>query len=355
MNVCNTVSFAKQQLIYLLYGERRIYQLEAKLSILTALARSKPGELPTIRVLTDQPQAFDGWPVQVIALDPALLEAWSGDGGYTHRRKACAIAYAAPWAEKTIFIDTDTVFLQAPVQLFQQVDAGHFLVDELEMSWEQASRHHYYSAFTQALASAGEAPENDLQLCNSGVLGFALENASIAERAVHRIDAWAPFAASLHTIEQIAFSFELHGKQINQARGIISHYFAMKPFIHAILEVFFARNGDRFDARMLEQALQVPVQRPEPSWFDRLTAKWYLKRMPRKTRGIGRKLLYGSFIGSDEYQRACKAIWWHSAIEDMRRIGGFDWSTGWPQGLPRLREADEQVVTAMARISRAMS
>jgi len=40
MNVSSTVSFAKQQLIYLLYGERRIYQLEAKLSILTALARS---------------------------------------------------------------------------------------------------------------------------------------------------------------------------------------------------------------------------------------------------------------------------------------------------------------------------
>lgn len=351
MNVSSTVSFAKQQLIYLLYGERRIYQLEAKLSILTALARSKPGELPTIRVLTDQPQAFDGWPVEVIALEAEQLQAWSGDGGYIHRRKACAIAHAAPWADKTIFIDTDTVFLQSPLQLFQQVDARQFLVDEIEMSWVEASRANYYASFTQALTDCGDAPASDLRLCNSGVLGFSLENAGIAERAVHRIDAWTPYAATLHTIEQIAFSFELHGKQINQARGVISHYFAMKPFIHAVLEVFFARHGDRFDARMLELALQVPVQRPEPSWFDRLTAKWSLKRLPPEMRGIGRKLLYGSFIGNDEYQQACKVIWWRSALEDMRRQGGCDWSNGWPRGLPRLPEADEQVVMAMARES----
>lgn len=46
MNVPSSIPFVKQQLIYLLYGQRRIYQLEAKFSILTAIARSKPGELP---------------------------------------------------------------------------------------------------------------------------------------------------------------------------------------------------------------------------------------------------------------------------------------------------------------------
>ncbi|NIF30357.1 hypothetical protein F3J44_28895 [Pantoea sp. Tr-811] len=349
MNVCSTVPFVSQQLIYLLYGERRIYQLEAKLSILTALARSAPGEVPSIRVLTDVPQAFEGWPVEVVELDAGLLDAWTGNGGYLHRRKACAIAHAAAWAQKTIFIDTDTVFLQAPQKLFHQVDGGQFLVDEIEMSWAEASGSSYYAGFTQGLARAGEAPADDLQLCNSGVLGFALENAAVADRAVQRIDAWAPYTAALHTIEQIAFSFELHGARINQARGLISHYYAMKPFIHAILEIFFTRHGDRFDPSLLPLALQVPVQRPQPSWLDRLSAKWSLTRVPPHLRGIGRKLLYGSFIGNDEYQRACKVIWWRSAIDDMRRLGGFDWSNGWPQGLPRLRERDEQAITALAR------
>ena len=140
MKVPSSVPFVKQQLIYLLYGQRRIYQLEAKFSILTAIARSKPGELPVIRVLTDQPQAFEGWPVEVVALNEQLLEDWTGKGGYTHRRKACAIAHASGWAEKTVFIDTDTVFLQAPHKLFKLVDTEHFRVDEVERSWAEASQ-----------------------------------------------------------------------------------------------------------------------------------------------------------------------------------------------------------------------
>jgi len=348
MKVPSSVPFVKQQLIYLLYGERRIYQLEAKFSILTALARSKPGELPTIRVLTDQPQAFQGWPVDVVVLDAQRLADWTGEGGYSHRRKACAIAHASRWAEKTIFIDTDTVFLQSPQKLFQQVDAQRFLVDEVEMSWAEASHSAYYAGFTRGLTLSGEAPVDDLRLCNSGVMGFALENAAIAERAIQRIDAWTQYASALHTIEQIAFSFELHGAQINEARGVISHYFAMKQYIHAILEIFFRRCGDQFDPSLCKQALKVPMQRPVPSWLGRLSVKWSLKRVPPELRGIGRKLLYGSGIGGDEYQRACKVIWWRSAIEDMRQLDGFEWSQAWPEGLPRLGRNDERAFTAIA-------
>ncbi|WP_236236638.1 hypothetical protein [Pseudomonas faucium] len=351
MKVHGNLPFVKQQLIYLLYGERRIYQLEAKFSILTALARSKPGELPVIRVLTDQPQAFEGWPVEVVGLDAQLLENWTGTGGYTHRRKACAIAHASGWAEKTVFIDTDTVFLKAPSKLFEQVDAGHFLVDEVEMSWAEASQSAYYAGFTQGLTLSGEAPADDLQLCNSGVLGFALENATVAERAIQRIDAWTHYASALHTIEQIAFSFELHGTPINQARGVISHYFAMKQYIHAILEIFFARCGDRFEPRMCQQALKVPMQRPVPSRLGRLAAKWRLKRVPPELRGVGRKLLYGSAMGGNDYQRACKVIWWRSAIEDMRQLDALDWSSDWPEGLPRLGRRDEHAFSTIARES----
>lgn len=60
--------------------------------------------------------------------------------------------------------------------------------------------------------------------------------------------------------------------------------------------------------------------------------KWSLKHVPRELRGIGRKLLYGSVMSGDDYQRACKVVWWRSAIEDMRTLGGFDWSREWPEG-----------------------
>lgn len=355
MNVSSRVPPVKQQLIYLLYGERRIYQLEAKFSILTALARCKPAELPVIRVLTDQPQAFAGWPVEVITLDEQTLQAWSGNGGYTHRRKACAIAQAGQWADKTVFIDTDTLFLQSPLKLFSQVDVGQFLVDEVEMSWAEASRSSYYRSFTSGVAAAGAAPPDDLRLCNSGVMGFTRDNLGIAERAIERIDTWTPYARDLHTIEQIAFSFELYGAQINEARGVISHYFAMKQYVHAILEIFFARHGEHFHSRMPGLALEVPAHRPVPSWLARLSVKWRLKRVPRELRGVGRKLLYGSVMSGDDYQRACKVIWWRSAIEDMRKLGGFDWSQEWPEGLPRLGRSEERAFSEIARGSLKVS
>ncbi|MFK3819581.1 hypothetical protein ACI2KG_23825 [Pseudomonas sp. NPDC089407] len=355
MNVSSPVPHVKQQLIYLLYGERRIYQLEAKLSILTALARCKPAELPVIRVLTDQPQAFVGWPVEVITLDQQTLQTWTGDGGYTHRRKACAIAQAGQWADKTVFIDTDTVFLQSPLKLFSQVDAGQFLVDEVEANWAEASCSNDYLRFSAGLAESGNAPADDLRLCNSGVMGFTRCNVGIAERAIPRIDAWAPYAGGLHTIEQIAFSFELHGAKVNEARGMISHYFAMKQYVHAVLEIFFARHGEHFHSKMPGLALQVPAHRPVPSWLARLSVKWRLKRVPRELRGIGRKLLYGSVMSSDDYQRACKVIWWRSAIEDMRKLEGFDWNEEWPEGLPRLGRRDERAFSEIARGSLQVS
>ncbi|MDP9524254.1 hypothetical protein [Pseudomonas putida] len=355
MNVSSPVPYVKQQLIYLLYGERRIYQLEAKLSILTAVARCKPAELPVIRVLTDQPQAFVGWPVEVITLDEQTLQAWAGDGGYTHRRKACAIAQAGQWAEKTVFIDTDTVFLQSPLKLFSQVDAGQFLVDEVETSWAEASRSSDYLRFSAGLAEAGNVPADDLRLCNSGVMGFTRCNVGIAERAIPRIDAWTPYTGDLHTIEQIAFSFELHGAKVNEARGVISHYFAMKQYVHAILEIFFARHGEGFHPQMPRLALKVLAHRPVPSWLARLSVKWSLKRVPRELRGIGRKLLYGSVMSGDDYQRACKVIWWRSAIDDMRKQGGIDWNQDWPAGLPRLGRRDERAFREIARESLKVS
>nr|WP_245614652.1 hypothetical protein [Pseudomonas parafulva] len=351
MNVSTRVSFVDQQLIYLLYGKRRTYQLEAKFSILTALARCEPGECPVIRVLTDEPQAFAGWPVEVVRLDAQTLQAWAPDGSYTHRRKACAIAQACEWAQKTIFIDTDTVFLQPAQRLFEQVGAGQFLIDEVESSWAKASRKRHYRALTRGLAATGQLPPDDLQLCNSGVLGLAHENAAVAQRAIARIDDWAAYSRELLTIEQIAFSFEIYGARINQARGLISHYYAMKPYLHAIQDVFFARHGEGFHAYMPALALQVPAYRPLPSWLMRVGVKLSLLRVPRELRGVARKLLYGSAISGDEYLQACKVVWWRSAIDDMRMLGGLDWTNGWPAGLPRLKRRDERVISKIARES----
>ena len=125
------------QLLYLLYGDKEVYRLEARFSILSALRHRKNPADFTITLMTDQPEAFDGWPITVLSLSEETLGIWQGAGGYSHRRKACAIQAGVMLAGKTIFIDTDTVFFKDPALLFKRVTDDQFLMDEFELSWAQ--------------------------------------------------------------------------------------------------------------------------------------------------------------------------------------------------------------------------
>ena len=123
------------QLLYLIYGKQEVYRREAKFSILTALAQLKQGESLCIRVMTDRPQDFIGWPVETIELDERTLTQWQGENGYLHRRKACAIAQGLKLADKTLFVETDTLFLKSPHCVFELIKPGQYVMDEFEYDW----------------------------------------------------------------------------------------------------------------------------------------------------------------------------------------------------------------------------
>jgi hypothetical protein len=323
----------EKQLVYLLYGGRLSYEREAKFSILSALAASRGQELPVIRVLTDQPQAFEGWPVETRGLGRQTLDDWLGSSGYTHRRKACAIAAACQWADKTIFIDTDTVFRSPPIRLFERFGDGRYLVDTVEMHWMEAKRRNEYAGFVAALERDGVVPDDHLRLCNSGVFGLTCDDQELMQRVVQRIDQWAGHAAGLHTIEQIALSFELQGRQVAEARPDVEHYFAYKGFLHAMQELFFERYGDRFDPLQVELCTELPIGRPQPSRLARFSIKRRLRGLSPELRSIGRKLLYGCALQGSDYQRVCKRVWWGSALADLRLLGGGEGGQ-WPREIP---------------------
>ncbi|UIN52884.1 hypothetical protein [Pseudomonas kribbensis] len=145
-SLATPVKKTRHQLLYLIYGNQDVYRREAKFSILTALSQAKNGKRPAIRILTDRPQDYEGWPVDTVLLDEATLTRWQGHNGYHHRRKACAIAAGMQLAEKTLFVDTDTLFTSPPSSLFQYIDANQSVMDHPYYSacrhewWECASR-----------------------------------------------------------------------------------------------------------------------------------------------------------------------------------------------------------------------
>lgn len=310
------------QLLYLLYGDKSVYRHEAKFSILSALRYRKDPTSFVITVMTDQPEEFDGWPVTVIALDQSTLSSWVGDTGYYHRRKACAIQAGARLAQKTVFVDTDTVFLKDPSELFRRVTDNQFLMDELEWSWEEGAQRREYQAFAQELIERNASPAPSLKLYNSGICGMTLANAPLMDDVVDLIDQWAHHGKQLMTIEQIAVSFMLEGKRVVEANDCVNHYFSVKRFHHAMINVFFKNHGEAYRDELIPLAADVPRVLPKPSTARRLQMLWKLKDQNKVSRKVAKFYLLGRQSHSCIYLTACNPIWWEKAVEELRAIGG---------------------------------
>lgn len=304
------------QLLYLLYGGNDVYRQEAKFSILSALREQRtPGSF-TITVMTDEPQAFEGWPVNLITLTAATLVDWKGNNGYTHRRKACAIAAGVKLADKTIFVDTDTVFFKDPAILFERITEHQYLMDQFEWSWHDAAKRPIYRRFVTDLVARGKAPQDTLKLYNSGICGIVRANASLMDGVIALIDEWAEHGATLHTIEQIAVSFMMGDAKVVTAHDCVNHYYSRKRYHHAMNKGFFEQYGEPYRAELPLLSRSVPVFFPEPGLLTRLMAKIKLLAIDKPFRQAAKMIIYGQSMTTVAYLEGyCRDALWSRAIE----------------------------------------
>lgn len=316
----NGFAVGSNQLLYLLYGDKAVYRREAKFSILTALRYRKDPADFTITLMTDQPEAFDGWPITVLPLSADTLDAWQGVDGYSHRRKACAIQAGVGIAGKTIFVDTDTVFFKDPARLFKRVTDDQFLMDEFELSWAQASRRSWYSPLVTQIDAENKTPTAALKLFNSGVCGMTKANDYVIEGAISLIDQWAHHGATVLTIEQIAISFMLHGRKVVEANDCINHYYSVKRYHHAMYRVFFDKQGEGYRDDLPGATFTVPDRLPNNSLRKRLQLKWTFRGQCAASRKIAKFYLLGKQAKNSPYLEACKFLWWAVAVEELRNL-----------------------------------
>jgi hypothetical protein len=345
------------QLLYLIYGQQDVYRREAKFSILTALAQLKSSESLCIRVMTDRPQDFIGWPVETIELDETTLTQWQGGNGYLHRRKACAIAQGLTLADKTLFVDTDTLFLKSPHRLFELIEPGQYVMDEFEYDWSYVCKRPDYLKLGHHLHGHGISASNSFKLYNSGLCGVCSSDAPLLETSIRLIDEWTRDTFEIHTIEQIAISFAMRGSTVREACKFVHHYYADKRFFHAMQAHFFTLHGEAFGPELVKRCLDVPQVKPVPSPWQRLRIKWQLRNQRKQMKRVGRDLLYGSSAPEHPYYDVCRHGWWESASREIRewdeaeqqKFFGIS-GTHWPKQLPRpARPADEQKILAFLR------
>ncbi|WDU61041.1 hypothetical protein LRS56_19595 [Pseudomonas poae] len=345
------------QLLYLIYGNQDVYRREAKFSILTALAKLKQGESLCIRVMTDRPQDYAGWPVEIIHLDEQTLLEWKGDNGYTHRRKACAIAQGLTLADKTLFVDTDTLFLKSPHRVFELIEPDRYVMDGFEYDWSYVCKRPDYLKLGGHLHAHGISATNSFKLYNSGLCGVRSSDTPLLATAIQLIDEWTQGSFDIHTIEQIAISFAMRDKTVRAAEKFVHHYYADKRFFHAMQAHFFSLYGEAFGPQLVARCLDVPQVKPVPSPWQRLRIKWKLRNQRKHLKRVGRDLLYGSSAPRHPYYEVCRHGWWESASREIR---GWDvqeqqkffgpHADRWPKQLPRpARRADEQAILAFLR------
>ncbi len=340
----------RQQLLYLIYGNQDVYRREAKFSILTVLSQAKNGQLPAIRILTDRPQDYAGWPVDTVFLDEATLTRWQGTNGYHHRRKACAIAAGMQWAEKTLFVDTDTLFTDHPSRLLDAIEQDCSVMDRFEYDWKDVHLRSDYLKLARDLSAYGVTPDNGFKLYNSGLCGVTENDLDLFEESIRMIDQCTVGGFEIHTIEQIALSYAMRERRVVEARKYVYHYFAEKRFFHAMQTYFFSQHGETFSQRLLDLCRDVPRVKPFPSAWQRLKIKWKLRNQSGALRKVGRDLLYGSAAPDDPYYSACRHEWWECASREILR---WDESrqkkllsqSRWPKQLPRPdKPEDEKVI-----------
>lgn len=345
------VKKTRHQLLYLIYGNQDVYRREAKFSILTALSHAKGGAMPSIRILTDRPEDYAGWPVETVFLSQDTLTRWQGDNGYHHRRKACAIAAGLKLAEKTLFVDTDTLFTSDPNRIFSQIQPGRYLMDRFEYDWHYVCERPEYQKLGACLETHGITPDNGFKLYNSGLCGVTDRDGALFDESIRLIDEWTRDGFDIHTIEQIALSFAMRDKPVAEAKKYIYHYFAEKRFFHAMVGYFFSRHGEQFSQDLVELCRDVPRVKPFPSAWQRLKIKWKLRHQNGALRKVGRDLLYGSAAPEGPYFGACRHEWWECASREILRWDKksqkklLNARSRWPKELPKPdKSEDERVI-----------
>jgi hypothetical protein len=345
------------QLLYLIYGNQDVYRREAKFSILTALSQLKRGESLCIRVMTDRPQDYFGWPVDTITLSEQTLAQWQGENGYHHRRKACAIEQGLKLAHKTLFVDTDTLFLESPHCVLEQIVPDGYVMDRFEYDWRYVCERPDYVKLGRCLHAYGISPENSFKLYNSGLCGVTDGDTPLLEESIRLIDEWTQGSFDIHTIEQIALSFAMRDKPIHEAKKSIYHYFAEKRFFHAMQKHFFNCHGEQFRPELPALSTEVPRCKPLPSPWRRLRIKWKLRNKSSSIKKVCRNLLYGSEAPDNPYYEVCRHEWWESASREILRWDKdkqkrfFGTEKGrWPKHMPRLtKSTDEKTIIAYLR------
>lgn len=311
-NIDSAIKRVEQQLLYIVYGNDLNYQIEVKLSILSVLRNAKES-CCTIRILTDNPNDYEGWPVEVIALDAETLNDWLGDTHYHYRRKLMGLLTLLPYAERTVFLDTDTVVQGDIKELFAFSD-NQILVDTIDGTWQERRYDSLILKVSEYLLENHPQYDLSIPLINSGVLGFVKADITILKQAVGLLDELWPIDHNCRVLEQFCLAICINKQKDVIAHNVIYHYWSRKEFFQQMGRYYFKQYGYVYQSTMLETSKEIPEYIIRPTLLKRLWCRLKVRTFSKKQRSGILKLLYAVALGTEGYEGKQKIAYWQQAM-----------------------------------------
>lgn len=269
-------------LAYLIYGNKREYQLELALSVLSALrflkkSQGKSQESITISVITDRPNLEFDLPVDRILISQEEFAAWTQGGSYPYRAKILALMKAIDHYQSPVaLVDTDTYFLESPVRLFDRVSPQGSVMHDFE--YEICNKSYWKPVVEQlgtGIEIAGVSVSPRSPMFNSGVIGVDVANRSVLDRALAVMD--KVYALSpIFNVEQFALGVALHQETtLSTSADLVWHYWGMeRGFIHVQTARLLQNSSFANLESLLANLAALQLGSPAKPFQDKAVSRW---------------------------------------------------------------------------------
>ena len=271
------------QLAWLVYGNKGDIIDEARCSILSALYHSTDEDRPAFVVITDTPEAFVDLPVTPEPIDKDELREWFGQEGYRHRSKPHALLKILHKAEKTVLVDSDTIFKKDPSGLFDKIRKDTVLVENIEDRWDKRKEEYYNTCYDFLSSTYGI--DKNLRHINSGLIGLTPSHKPVIQDTIKIIDQIYTPSGRLFHVEQFSLAVALTAHNLRPIRhpNILHHYWSQKNLYRAMAQSFMNSQSDLLSDYAKQDFLKLSFSIPKPPWYYRWYCRLKAKRLKNRT------------------------------------------------------------------------
>lgn len=253
-----------KNLLFLIYGDQRVYHLELTYSILSA-ARFLDDTPTDVRIVlaADERNQRPDLPVEQLLISPDQMRDWTMGGTYHHALKINVLDHVLEYHNSpTILVDSDTVFLGHPVELFDRVSSGTALMHASEGALQDSDVWPEWESLIQHSGGqvAGWPIGPKSVMFNSGLLGLDPSDRALLEDVKSVLES-IRIHTHMFTAEQLAASLVLQQRlAISLGRDLVEHYWhGPRAFFHYQMAHMFPdvrRGGGILDVNMSLPLLQ---------------------------------------------------------------------------------------------------